>query len=139
MFAVFAIRTLIERCKLSEELLSRLIQVKAYPKKAAKPVTFLNSHDIVDLYNVNAPASKSVPLGFLCNQIIHSYILIPQRKGRQFTEILVCSDYERNRWLYIVSVPLIVALIREVASDCAPTMNITFNLKRQDYDIKNYK
>jgi hypothetical protein len=136
MFAVFSIRTLIERCKLSEELLSRVIQVKAYPKKSAKPVTFLNSRDIEDLYDVNASVSKSVPLEFLCNQIIHSYILIPLKKERQFTDILVRSDYERNRWLYIVSIPFIVTLIREVASDSAPIMNITFNPKRQDYDIR---
>jgi hypothetical protein len=58
MLALFSVRTLIERFKLSQELLSETIRCRAYPKKAPKPVTWLHSHDIDELYDVNAPKAK---------------------------------------------------------------------------------
>ncbi len=139
MLALFSVRTLIERSKVSQELLSETIEVMAYPKKAPKPVTWLNSHDIDELYNVNAPKAKQLTPSFLCNQVIHSYILIPLHEDRKFTHILVCSDHERNRWLYVVPVERITKLIRDVAFDYASRTDITFNPKRRDYDIRNYR
>jgi hypothetical protein len=139
MHALFSVRTLIERSKLSQELLSATVDVVAYPKKTAKPVTWLNSHDISELYDVSAPNPKKMTPKFLCNQVIHSYILIPLQEDRKFTHILVCSDYKNNRWLYVVPVERIIELVRDVAFDYPSRMDITYNPKRQDYDIKNYK
>jgi hypothetical protein len=139
MLALFSVRTLIERFKLSQELSSSPIECLAYPKKAPKPVTWLNSHDIDELYDVNAPKPKQLTPSFLCNQVIHSYILIPLHEDRKFTHILVCSDYERNRWLYVIPVQRIIKLIRDVAFDYSSRTDITYNPKRRDYDIRNYK
>ncbi|SRR6266571_7020830 len=139
MFALFSVRTLIERCKLSQELLSELIDVTAYPKRTSKPVTWLNNHDIDELYNVDAPRSKQVTPLFLCNQVIHSYILIPLHKDRKFTDILVCSDHQKNRWLYVIPLQRIIKLLNDVAFDYPSRMKISFNPKRRDYDIRNYK
>jgi hypothetical protein len=138
MLAVFCVRTLIERRKLSEELLTKKIAADAFPKRAQKPVTWLNSHDIPELYDLDKPEPKQIDPIFLCNQIIHSYTLIPVRDGQQFTHILVCSDFERNKYLYLVSVEQIIALLRDVASDSPAQTHMTYNPKRQDYDIKNY-
>jgi hypothetical protein len=139
MLALFSVRTLIERCKLSQEVLAERIGVTAYPKKTQKPVTWLNSHNIDELYDVNARKMKQLTPAFLCNQVIHSYILIPLQEHRKFTRILVCSDYERNRWLYVVPVQCITKLIRDVAFDYPSQTDITYNPKRCDYDVKNYK
>jgi hypothetical protein len=139
MLGFFSVRTLIERLKLSQELLSQVINVTAYPKKTQKPVTWLNSHNIDELYDVNARKMKQLTPTFLCNQVIHSYILIPLQEHRKFTRILVCSDYERNRWLYVVPVQCITKLIRDVAFDYPSRTDITYNPKRRDYDVKNYK
>ncbi len=139
MHALFSVRTLIKRFKLSQELLSETIDVLAYSKTTPKPVTWLNSHDINELYNLNAPKPKQLTPSFLCNQVIHSYILIPLHEDRKFTDILVCSDYQKNRWLYLVPVQRIIKLVRDVAFDYPSRMNITYNPKRRDYDIRNYK
>jgi hypothetical protein len=138
MLAVFCVRTLIERRKLSEELLRNRLPVVAFPKKAQKPVTWLNSHHISELYNLEEPEQKHVDPSFLCNQIIHSYTLIPARDGQQFTHILVCSDFERNRYLYNISLDLIVSLLNNVASDNPIRTEITYNPKKLDYDIRKY-
>jgi hypothetical protein len=139
MLALFSVRTLIERSKLSQELLAQRIDVTAYPKRTSKPVTWLNSHDIDELYDLDAPRQKQVTASFLCNQVIHSYILRPLRNECKFTDILVCSDYERNRWLYVVPIERIVKLLNDVAFDYPSRMDIAYNSKRRDYDIRNYK
>lgn len=139
MFAMFSVRTLIERHKLSEEVLSSTHAVAAYPKKTSKPVTWLNNHKIAELYDLTQQVEQSLSLLFLCNQIIHSYILLPVQENQRFTDILVCSDYERNNFLYMVPIPSIVFLLRQVASDDPSRMEMSFNPRRKDYDIKNYR
>lgn len=139
MVALFSVRVLIERHKHSEEFLRAELTVEAYPKKVAKPVTWLNSHKIKELYDLSSPVSKRVNPLFLCNQVIHSYILLPVSDNKCFSHILVCSDYERNRFLYFVPLPDVVALIRSAASDFPSRMEMNFNAKRQDYDIRQYR
>ena len=138
MLAVFCVRTLFERRKLSEELLAKRYATDAFPKKTKKPVTWLNNHDIPELYDLNKPEPIQIDPIFLCNQIIHSYTLIPVKGGHGFSDILVCSDFERNRYLYLISVEVIIKLLTDVASDAPSKMQMTYNPKRLDYDIKNY-
>lgn len=138
MFSVFSVRVLIERHKLSQELLSSL-HIDGFGKKVLKPVTWLNSHRIEELYDLAKPTRKVVKPLFLCNQIIHSYILLPVQDGKEFSHILVCSDYERNRFLSSVPIPGIVSLLRAVASDHPSRMDVTFNPKRNDYDVRSYQ
>jgi hypothetical protein len=138
MLAIFSIRTLIERHKLSQELLAEQISVQAYPKKTQKPTTWLNNHKIDELFELDAPRPKALALSFFCNQIIHSYIFLPVEDGHQFSHLLFCSDHERNRFLYLAPVPPLVGLVRKVAFDYPARMNLQFNARKQDYDITNY-
>jgi hypothetical protein len=138
MLAMFCVRSLIERSKLSQSLVQKEIEVVAYPKKGDKPVTFLNRGAIDELYDLTATSTKQVTVSFLCNQIIHSYIIFPLRDGnRQFTHVMVCSDYEKNRFLYTVPIATIVKLIREVASDYPSRMHLEFDPKIKDYRVSN--
>jgi hypothetical protein len=138
MLAIFAVRTLIERHKLSQKLLREQIPVQAYPKKTQKPTTWLNTHKIDELFDLKAPRSRTLALSFFCNQIIHSYILLPVRDGHEFARLLFCSDHERNCFLYSTHVAALIELIRKVGSDSAAHTHIQFNARKQDYDITNY-
>ena len=131
-------RTLIERHKLSEELLSERMSVSAYAKKTQKPTTWLNNHKIDELFDLDSPRPAALGLGFYCNQIIRSYILLPVQDGHKFSHLLFCSDYERNRYLYFAAVPEVVAMMRKVASDYPASLHFKFDPRKQDYDIKNY-
>ena len=91
--AIFAVRTLIERHTLSEELLAEQIPVQAYPKKTQKPTTWLNNHKINELFDLDSPHRRNLDLLFFCNQIVHSYILLPVREAQRFSHFLF-----RNRW-----------------------------------------
>lgn len=138
MLAIFMVRTLMERHKLSEELLAEQIPLQAYSKKTQKPTTWLNNHKIDELFDLEAPRSKMLALPFFCNQIIHSYILLPVQDGHQFSHLLFSSDYERNRFLYFAAVAPLIGLLRRVASDHPVRSHLRFNAKKHDYDITNY-
>jgi hypothetical protein len=136
MLAMFCVRCLIERSKLSDSLVRKTVEVTAHPKKVEQPVTVLNRGDIDELYDLSVAETKSVTLLYLCNQIVHSYIIFPMRDGtRDFTHIIVCSDYERNRFLYTVPLTTMVTLIREVASDYPAHMELEYDPKIKDYRI----
>jgi hypothetical protein len=136
MLAMFSVRTLIERHKLSDALTHKPVSVTAYPKKVQEPVTLLNRHEINELYDLDRPKALTVELEFLCNQILHSYIIFAARdEKRAFSHLLVCSDYERNRYLYSVSTETLVALLREVGMDYPNRMHADYDPKIRDYRI----
>jgi len=136
--AIFAVRTLIERHTLSEELLAEQIPVQAYPKKTQKPTTWLNNHKINELFDLDSPHRRNLDLLFFCNQIVHSYILLPVREAQRFRHFLFCTDYQRNRLLFLADVEMVVKLLRKVAFDYPAHTHLEFNPKKQDYAIKNY-
>ena len=138
MVAMFCVRTLIERHKISDDLITKSLLVDAYPKTAEKPTTKLNSHHLDELFDMERPMQRSVTLGFLCNQIIHSYIILPVATGRRFTHLLVCSDYERNRFLYLITVDLVLSLIRKVSGSYPNAAEFVFDPKRMDYIVRSY-
>lgn len=138
MLAIFSIRTLIERHALSQELLGEQIRVLAYPKKTVKATTGLNNHKSEQLFDLDSPRSRTLALPFLCNQIIHSYILLPVQDAHCFSHLLLCLDYERNRSLFLVPVAPLIELLRKVAFDYPARTHLQFNPRKQDYDITNY-
>src|SRR5437016_3695670 len=90
--AMFSVRTLIERHKLSDALVQKLVAVTAYPKKTPEPVTRLNLCSVDELYDFDKATTRTLALESLCNQIIHSYIIFPVRdETRAFSHVLVCS------------------------------------------------
>jgi hypothetical protein len=138
MLGIFSVRRLIEHQTLSQELLGQQVRVQAYPKKTKEPTTWLNNHKIRELFDLDAPRPKTLPLLLFCNQIIHSYILLPLRDSHGFGHALFCSDYQRNEFLYLVRVAQLIELIRRVAFDFPARTHLQFNPTREDYDITNY-
>jgi hypothetical protein len=138
MVAMFCIRTLIERHKISDDLATKSLIVEAFPKRTSKLTTRLNNHRIDELFDMERSTQRTLDLAFLCNQIIHSYIIFPLRTGQRFTHLLVCSDYERNRFLYLVTVELIVSLIREVGTNYPNSSEFRFDPKKKDYTVRSY-
>jgi hypothetical protein len=139
MHAAFGIRVLIERKKLTEEFLNQRIDLEASPKKATKPVTWLNSHHIDELYDTKTLARTQVAPLFLCNQIIHSYILIPTESGSAFSGFLVCSDFERNKKLFSVPSSTFTELVSDAASDDDARTESVFDASAGDFVVKKYR
>ena len=94
----------------------------------------LNRFDLEDLYEFEREKKKMISLKFLCNQIVHSYIIFLVRdESVNFAHIFVCSDYERNRFLYKVAIKDLIAVILEAASNYPRNIEWKFDPKIQDY------
>ena len=138
MLAIFCVRSLLERSKLSKRVVDARVRVVAHAKKVQKPVTILNRGAVEELYDIEKPLERDVALTFLCNQIIHSYIIFPARDvAGNFSHILVCSDYERNRHLYSIAIKAIVDLLRNVAADSPNRADLKWDVAIQDYRLVN--
>jgi hypothetical protein len=137
MLAMFCVRCLIERQKLSENLTSKPIDVFVCPKRTGQQVTLLNCHEVTALYDFEQKQKRNLKLEFLCNQVIHSYVMfLESNETLRPARLFVCSDHERNECLYIVPVDMVLELLREVVSDSANLTTIEWDQKRRDYRTK---
>ncbi len=137
--AFFYIRKLLEAKKLSYLIGKQKIKLKAFLGKE-KNATLLNNHKLDDLFNLNKENQEHVKLEFLCNQIIHSYIL--QICFEEFHDGLIglffCSDKKRNKKLYYIEIDNLIELLISISQDY-PTNSIKkFNPETKDYEVLNY-
>lgn len=137
MIAMFCVRSLIERSKVSNSLVQKQLPVISFPVRPGKIVHRLNCWDIDELYDLDDSVKQQLTLQLLTNQVIHSYIIFPRKnvEKRMFTHLLVCSDFERNKQLFQISIEDVVAIIREVAFDSPSKMHLEFNGDMKDYKI----
>lgn len=137
-FAFYATRKLLEAKKLTEKVVHFSVPVDSYPSKG-KGVTIFNFRfDIYKHFDFEEKTKEKVPLAFLCNQIIHSYIYLNVFHGNRLMSILISSDHMRNRKLYSVKISAIQKILRKVASDTVRGMTSIYDKKTGDYVVKNY-
>ncbi len=135
MIAMFCVRSLIERHKITQLLAKKPILVVAYPIHKGKRVHLFNQCDINELYDMEHPVERQLGLAFLSNQIIHSYIIFPKKnlEKKRFTHLLVCSDFERNNQLFEVSIEDLIAVMREVGMNYPTEIHFKYDKEKRDY------
>jgi hypothetical protein len=137
MLSFFMIRKLIEAKKLSQGLLDSRTPVLTYAP-TGKLVHHFNWHRLSELYQLTKAKREDVTLEFLCNQIIRSYVFAPLFTGRKCTALLFCSDWQRNRRLYRLSMSRLTSLLHKVASDSPAGLQARFDKSVQDYRVLNW-
>jgi len=132
----FLLRRLIELHKVSSTTRDQKINVFLHRTKG-KNVTLLNEHHIMELYNIDSevPVTKK-PL-YIANQFIHAYTsLVARDKNRNWSDVFVVSDYDRNDCIWRVPIPVIRKLFRTAAEDYPYYSKFDFNPNKGDYDIQ---
>ena len=117
MLGFYSIRKLVESGKLTDRTANHSVRVQSYSSNG-NTVHFMNRHRIEEIYEMETPEARSVPLLFLCNQVIHSYtciLLLGPDAGLH--GILVTSDRQRSNELLQVDVDDIVDVFRRVGND----------------------
>jgi hypothetical protein len=133
MISFFMVRALLERGKLSTVVQSSTVQVTKYPWNG-KQVTILNFADVEDLYDFQQGASTSVSIGFLSNQFVHARAIYASRdESRNWADVLLCSDFERRKAIYLVPVTEIQRIFHLVAEDDITWMQLVYDPKIGDY------
>lgn len=136
ILVAFQIRTLIDRpSKVKDDFKRLTLRCHRYPKIGERPTTRLNFIDFWELFDMEAGRPVDVPIRRICNQLIHHYLLGATSEGTEFASLLVFSDYERNRFLYEVSIPRLIDLFSRFASDDSWPAggSLTWDEDEQDY------
>jgi hypothetical protein len=135
--AFYSIRKLMDAKKLSDATEVMPVNVTIYPSKG-KAVTIYNWEKIDKLYDLEAKNLSQRDLRFICNQIIHSYVFMPEiDENGVFQAIVFCSDRERNANLFGIGADDLIKALRVVGKDYPATSASVFNPKKRDYDVTN--
>jgi hypothetical protein len=117
IISFFKIRKLFESFKVSSVSKTYKATIFQFPR-TCKKVTNLNFWDVSELYDLNNERKVKKSIAFICNQFIHGGATYAYRKkDRNWGGILVCSDYERNNFLYRVPLEEIISIFSTVGND----------------------
>jgi hypothetical protein len=131
----FIIRKLVETKKISDSLKLKKYKIKAYPKNSIK-LTELNSFAFDELYNLDKFEIKQKNIIFICNQLIHSLTIFALRENKRWNNILMCSDFEKNKWIYEIDIETVIEILIDFGNNYPENISLTYNKSKQDYDIK---
>jgi hypothetical protein len=133
--SAFMIRMLAERHKFSS--LTKDLKLNVFRSPCIKKVNIMNSHKINDLYNLKTEEPCKIKMLFLCNQIIHHSVLTAARdKNRNWSDIFVCSDRERQKYIYRVPLSEIIKLLKTAANDYPTEMRMIYCNKKEDFIVE---
>jgi len=113
----YSVRKLCETVtKLTDATKLMQVQLCWYPN--LRCVNWRNNHRIDELYDLETRCHESRDLGFICGQIIHSFIFVPcmEDQGR-LCEILFTSDTKKNKKLYSMKIEAVAAIFERVGND----------------------
>jgi hypothetical protein len=65
-------------------------------------------------YDLNKPSSRTPPLEFVCNQIIHSFIFTPAFKKKTLVALYFCS-YEKRDLVFRVEIAELVRVLEKTS------------------------
>ena len=136
MIGFFILRRLIELRRVSTLTRNARLSVFYY-KSTGKLVHQLNNHRIDELYQMHNEVPANVTPGNIANQFIHTYTsFVIRDESRNWSDILVVSDYDRNDYIWRIPVSEIERIFRIAARDFPHTTHMVFNPQKGDYDIE---
>jgi hypothetical protein len=135
MVGLFLLRRLIELNRVSSATKNMRLRIFSH-KARGKLVTQMNGHRIWELYDMeNEIAETKKPL-YVSNQFIHTYTSIISRdESRNWSDVYIVSDFDRNDCIWRVPISLIESLFLTASADYPYMIEKKFNPKTGDYDV----
>ena len=85
-------------------------------------------------WNAEKPEHKAAP--YICNQSIHAYLSFVDRgPERNWSDLLVVSDYDRNNVIWRVPFDTIVSLFEAASNDWPASYHMIYDPKLDDYKV----
>jgi hypothetical protein len=133
MLSFFMVRALLERGKLSTRVQRHRFSVTKYPWNG-RPITILNFADVDQLYDFDRAKEERVSIKFIANQFVHARAIYATRDdSKNWSDVLLCSDFERKNAIYLVSVREIQRIFHLVAHDDITWMRLLYDPEARDY------
>jgi hypothetical protein len=135
VIAFFCIRKLIEANKLTDECEEQKIQVRSFPNRGGR-TDLMSLVQLDNVYDLLEGTPKDVSIGFVSNQLIHSYFIFPAfSRRRRLAGVWVTSDFERYKALYRIPIAPLVKAIRRVADDRITQLDWKHGKRDGEWDI----
>lgn len=116
MMGAYSIRRLIDSEKSSSLLPSRRIATRRYSLIDRVPMV-LDRFDPERFYDIGKPKKSELEVGWLCNQIIHSFVFQIYLEDDATTSVFFTSDRDRGKHLHGISFAAIADLFDYVGRE----------------------
>lgn len=124
----YAIRKLLETFKVSLSTKELRLDVQAFKANTERKADYFNKTNIDELFDLDHPCQEQRDIGFLCNQIVHSFIfLIATRENGALEGFFVASDSMRFKKLYFVGIDQVIHAFKLVGKDYPSSMQLRRN------------
>jgi hypothetical protein len=134
MIGFFLVRRLIELRKVSSKTRNYSMTVFSYRLRGRHRLR--TDHDIWELYDLENERRESKKPLYIANQFIHAYTsFVAQDESRNWNDVYVVSDYDRNDCIWRIPVAHIRFLFSFAAQDYPHTVNMVYNHGKGDYDV----
>ena len=138
MVGFFLLRRLIEWNKVSSATRDQDLDVWSC-RAHGKSVTLSNNHRFWELYDFDRQVPSKMKPVYISNQFIHAYTgFISRDETRNWSDVFVVSDFDRNDCIWRVPVSEIERIFRIAANDYPYHVTQVFNKVKGDYDVKTY-
>lgn len=134
MVGFFMVRRMLELQKVSSKTTKHKMLVYSAP--TAKPINKINRYSLEENYNWDAECPSQKAVSYISNQCIHAYLSVLERGlDRNWSDLLVVSDYDRNDVIWRIPFSSITELFELVANDYVTKSTSEFDPSRGDYRV----
>lgn len=134
MIGFFILRRMVELHKVSSKISKTQLDVFSAP--VAKNVTKMNRFALDENYSWHAEKAEQKSVAYICNQCIHAYISFVDRgPDRNWSNLLVVSDYDRNNVIWRIPFKTISTLFEATSNDWPVSMEMIYDAKLADYKV----
>ena len=135
IISFFMIRKLVESRKFSKAITE--LEVVVYRSPCVKSVNNMNFIFINELYDFEREEIVTKNINFICNQFIHGGAIFAYReKNRNWGGIYTCSDFERAKYIYRVSVEEIKTILEVAGNDYPTEYHYVYSEDKGDYVVE---
>lgn len=134
MIGFFIVRRMIELNKVSSCVTKLRLNVFSAP--VTNHVNKVSRFSVEENYDWNAEKPEPKAVLYICNQCIHAYLsFVVRGPDRNWSDLLVVSDYDRNNVVWRVPFDTIVSLFEAASNDWPASYQMIYDPKLDDYKV----
>tara|TARA_R110001583_G_scaffold100293_4_gene246204 strand:+ start:4431 stop:4817 length:387 start_codon:yes stop_codon:yes gene_type:complete len=126
---------LVELKKVTDKTKNLMLEIQGCKPKTN--VHFSNRFELEEYYDLNGENSYQRSAWYLSNQFIHSYTsLLARDQSRNWSEVFIFSDYDRNKFVWRVPISEIIRAFETCNEDWPHEIHMKYNDGKSDWDVK---
>lgn len=134
MIGCFIVRRMVELHKVSSHV--KELKIDVFNAPVVKSVNKISRFSADENYDWKSEKAVKEAVLYICNQCIHAYVSFVERgPDRNWSDILVVSDYDRNNVIWRIPFSTLIHLFETAAKDWPATYSLVYDEKLGDYRV----